>query len=60
MMVPHVSPTQIYVICRVFNLGEEDMGMRIYVDPWNMKQNEELKFTETNYSVVPVKRSNGG
>jgi len=48
-MVQYVPAKQIYVICRVFNLGKEDMGMRIYVDPWSMKQDEELKFTETNY-----------
>jgi hypothetical protein len=57
-MVPHVQAKQIYVLCRVFNLGKEDIGMRIYVDPWSMKQDEELKFTETNYSVVPGKRGN--
>ena len=54
-IVPHMSATQIYVISWMFHLGKEDTGMHIYIDPWNRKQNEEFKSTETNYLVVPVK-----
>jgi hypothetical protein len=35
----------IYVIFRVFNLNNDDIGLKIYVDPERLKQTGELMFT---------------
>ncbi len=51
---PGSSVTNVYVILRVFNLGQEDMGMRIYVDPATMERNGELDFQAETYTVVPA------
>lgn len=51
---PGLPAKNIYVIMRVFNLGQEDMGMRIYVDPATMEQNGELQFQAETYTVVPA------
>ena len=51
---PGVPVKNIYVILRVFNLGQEDMGMRIYVDPASMERNGELQFQAETYTVVPA------
>ncbi|KAK8038631.1 hypothetical protein PG993_007042 [Apiospora rasikravindrae] len=44
----------IYVIFRVYNLGCENMGLRIYLDPEELRVSERLKFTAESWSVVPV------
>jgi hypothetical protein len=47
-------PECIYVIFRVFNLGQESIGMKLYVDPDVMKARRRLLFTEdTTWAVVP-------
>ena len=51
---PGSPVTNVYVILRVFNLGQEDMGMRIYVDPATMERNGELEFKAETYTVVPA------
>ncbi|RFU29542.1 hypothetical protein B7463_g6794, partial [Scytalidium lignicola] len=43
----------IYMILRVFNLGKESIGVRIYVDPDALRHNGQLKFTADKWSVVP-------
>lgn len=45
--------TDIYIILPVFNLGKDDMGMRLYVDPAMMKDNGELIFEPESYTVIP-------
>ncbi|ETS73697.1 hypothetical protein PFICI_14643 [Pestalotiopsis fici W106-1] len=44
---------EIYVIFRVSNLGSEQMGLVIYVDPEYMRQTAKLNFTVETYSVSP-------
>ena len=45
--------TEIYIIARVFNLGQDNMGMRLYVDPASMKYSRELIFQPNSYVVTP-------
>ena len=55
MALQHGIPVRnIYVILRVFDLGQEDMGMRIYVDPATMERNGELEFQAETYTVAPA------
>ena len=51
---PGLPPKNIYVILRVYNLGQEDVGMRIYIDPATMERNGELDFQAETYTVVPA------
>ncbi|PWY74068.1 hypothetical protein BO83DRAFT_407964 [Aspergillus eucalypticola CBS 122712] len=44
----------VYVIFRVYNLGQQGMRMKIYVDPEMMRVREELIFTAEGWSVVPA------
>ncbi|RDH24776.1 hypothetical protein M747DRAFT_252824 [Aspergillus niger ATCC 13496] len=44
----------IYVIFRVYNLGQRGMRVKIYVDPEMMRLREELLFTAEGWSVVPA------
>ena len=48
------SASQIYMIMRVYNLGKDDMGLEVYLDPEALRQNNRLRFTAESYSVVPV------
>ncbi|KAL4899989.1 hypothetical protein BDW74DRAFT_171075 [Aspergillus multicolor] len=43
----------VYVIFRVFNVGQPDIGVRVYVDPNVMSQRRELLFTPETWTVVP-------
>ncbi|KAK7947853.1 uncharacterized protein PG986_008739 [Apiospora aurea] len=45
---------KIYVIFRVYNLGYDNMDVRIYIDPEELRVSERLKFTAESWSVVPV------
>jgi hypothetical protein len=42
----------IYVIFRVFNLGNDSIGLKILVDPESLRQRGELAFTAVTWSVV--------
>lgn len=44
----------IYVIFRVYNLGKDNMSLRIYVDPDALRRQDVLRFTPESYSVTPV------
>ena len=46
-------PVEIYLIIRVFNLGKDSMGLRVYFDPESLRKSGELVFTEESWSVVP-------
>jgi hypothetical protein len=50
------TDTSVYIILRVFNLGQDNMNARIYVDPESLRQEERLRFTPESYSVTPVAR----
>lgn len=43
----------IYVIFRVFNLGRDDIGLKVYLDPESLRLSRQLKFTAFVWSVVP-------
>jgi hypothetical protein len=45
---------EVYIICRVYNLGQGDMGFCVYVDPERMRLVDELKFTPDAYAVTPI------
>ncbi|MCJ1354926.1 MAG: hypothetical protein MMC33_004916 [Icmadophila ericetorum] len=47
---------EIYVILRVFDLGQKRTGLRIYLDPESMRKTGELQFTKVTdrkYTIVP-------
>ncbi|KAL2822753.1 hypothetical protein BDW59DRAFT_173698 [Aspergillus cavernicola] len=43
----------VYVIFRIFNVGQANMGMKVYVDPNLMRERRELSFTAETWSIVP-------
>uniref|UniRef100_L2FL52 Ino80 chromatin remodeling complex protein n=1 Tax=Colletotrichum fructicola (strain Nara gc5) TaxID=1213859 RepID=L2FL52_COLFN len=43
----------VYVIFRVYNLGQKDIGLKVYVDPETLRLAGRLKFTGETWSVVP-------
>jgi len=43
----------IYMIFRVFNMGNSSIGTRIYMDPARMEQEGLLKFTSDRWTVTP-------
>ncbi|KAH8817103.1 hypothetical protein F5884DRAFT_243479 [Xylogone sp. PMI_703] len=43
----------VYMVMRVFNLGKDSMGVRIYVDLNILRQNGGLEFTAEKWSIVP-------
>ena len=46
----HTSP-EIYVIFRVFYLGEQDIGFRVLVDPKGLEREGALEFEAETYTV---------
>ena len=48
-----LAPNEIYIILRIFNIGQERIGIHIYVDPESMRIRSELEFTAEKYFVVP-------
>ena len=48
---PGQRPRKVYVIFRVFNLLSENIEMRIFVDPWRLKD-KTLKFVTDNWKVT--------
>lgn len=46
--------SEVYMILRVFEIESEgQIGMTVYVDPEQMKLDEELIFTGESWSVIP-------
>ncbi|GFF32149.1 conserved hypothetical protein [Aspergillus udagawae] len=43
----------VYVIFRVYNLGRDSVGMKVYVNPGLMEMSGELVFMTETWSVVP-------
>ncbi|KAE8338025.1 hypothetical protein BDV24DRAFT_177138 [Aspergillus arachidicola] len=43
----------IYIIFRVFNIGTDSVGMKVYVDPERMRRRRHLVFTAETWSIVP-------
>lgn len=53
LMALRPGSTEIYIILRVFNLGQKNMGMHIYVDPAKLKIDKDLIFEADRYTVTP-------
>ncbi|RFU80710.1 hypothetical protein TARUN_1479 [Trichoderma arundinaceum] len=47
------SEDVVYIIFRVYNLGNRDLALHVYVDPAELEAKQELLFTPETYSVVP-------
>ncbi|KAK1512450.1 uncharacterized protein CCOS01_14690 [Colletotrichum costaricense] len=43
-----------YVIFRVYNLGRQNMGYKVYLDPEELKRRGQLSFTAEKWSVIPI------
>ena len=43
----------VYGVFRVYNLGQADMDLKIYIDPEDLRETNSLNFTAENWSVVP-------
>jgi len=41
----------VYLIARVFGVGQSRMGLKLYLDPWKMRRKRELRFEAKVYSV---------
>lgn len=44
---------RVYMIFRVFNLGQDTVGLKVLVDPEGLRLRRELAFTAEKWSVVP-------
>jgi hypothetical protein len=44
---------EVYLIARVFNLGLIGMGLKLYMDPANLRRKGKLVFRSDQYEVVP-------
>ena len=42
----------LYIVFRVFNLGQDSVGLRVLVDPESMRQRGELAFTAETWTVA--------
>ncbi|KAI0157391.1 hypothetical protein GGR57DRAFT_510975 [Xylariaceae sp. FL1272] len=51
---PNNATGSIYVIFRVYYLGQDTMGLEIYVDPDALRRTDQLKFQAESWSVVPA------
>lgn len=43
----------LYIIFRVYNLGQDSMGLQIYLDPERLRRRGKLEFTGERWSVTP-------
>jgi len=43
----------VYLIVRVFNLGLTGMGLKLYIDPANLRRKGKLVFRSDQYEVLP-------
>jgi hypothetical protein len=48
------AATQVYMILRVFDLGQDEIGLRIYLDPETLRRKNSLRFTAESYCVEPT------
>lgn len=52
-MQQYSTDTSIYAIFRVFNMTKGSLGVKVYVDPDQMRRDGELKFEVDKWTVVP-------
>jgi hypothetical protein len=48
------SAPEVYIILRVYNLGREEVGVHVFLDPENWRRKKNLRFS-TTYSVEPTR-----
>jgi hypothetical protein len=54
MQLPDLGPSDnVYLIARVFGLGNSRMGLHLYLDPAKLRREEKLKFVADKYIVTP-------
>lgn len=55
----HTTPnrSEIYMILRVFWLNSDNIGMSVYFDPEQLRQDGRLLFTAQTWSVTPAEES---
>lgn len=46
-------PSEVYIICRVFNIDKNTVNVRLYVDPKGIDGGD-LIFIPESYSVLPA------
>ena len=52
---PDVPSSEVYIILRVYNLGNSDIGVKLYVDPMEAKAKGELDFKVDTWGVKQVR-----
>ncbi len=53
MVLKRETPaTEVYVILRVYNLGQRNMTIQYYVDPMSWKNNRDLIIEAESYTVT--------
>lgn len=47
------GPSEVYMIVRVFDLESKSPGMRLYLDPEQLRADGDIVFTAQTWSIVP-------
>ncbi len=50
------NQSAVYALFRVFGLGRNSMGLKIYIDPAEQRRLGKLAFTSEEYFVTPTGR----
>lgn len=45
--------TELYMILRVFGIESDEIGVKLYLDPEQLRLDESLLFTGETWSVIP-------
>lgn len=55
----HTAPnrSEVYMVLRVFWLNSDKIGMCVYFDPEQLRQDGRLLFTAQTWSVTPILES---
>jgi hypothetical protein len=53
LLVDTTSSKEVYLIARVFSLGDSGTGLKLYVDPETLRENGELEFKADKFVVTP-------
>lgn len=52
-LTPGQSAGEIYIVCRVYNLGRDNLNVKLYVDPEAYRLRNELAFEAQSWTVTP-------
>ncbi|KAF1816496.1 hypothetical protein P152DRAFT_428616 [Eremomyces bilateralis CBS 781.70] len=53
-LVGNIASDKIYLVARVFALGDSGMGLKLYLDPATLRSERQLDFRAEKYSVTPL------